>query len=77
MPSEQAPPAKQEQEDCFECKATGSATFAAAGAYILWQRDQLTRRQRGQRPTMTVVACVFFGMSVGRWFLMDIKRLME
>ena len=59
------------QGDCFECRMSGSLMFAAMGAWILFQRDQIraTRRQSSNRQTMTVFGLAFFGLSAARWFM--------
>eukprot|EP00053_Salpingoeca_punica_P001039 m.31645 g.31645 ORF g.31645 m.31645 type:complete len:95 (+) comp10763_c0_seq1:453-737(+) len=68
------PPAKSEAaaaepQDCFTCKATGSAIFAGLGAYMFYERAKMPVEAKSRRMYVAVVGSALLVMAAGRWFV--------
>jgi hypothetical protein len=59
-----SPPAA---ESCGVCRVTGTGTFSAVSAWLLWERARLVPGARSHRAALALMSAGFAAAAVVRW----------
>ena len=56
----------QMAKDCLTCRVIGTATFAGASGYMLWERTKIPLTKPAHRHTLLGLSVLFGGLAIAR-----------